>query len=196
MHDDNCRIILGWKLSNPAWTGDYDYFHPAATYEGELTPAQLLSPLGLAPIVSAEEAVDLAFRSPILLERLCEAQWLCPLDGHDDPYFNAQGVYQAMLRLLGGEQPPRTSYEPPRNAGDREIGNAGSLQGYVNAAKAAEFLSLAPSTLREYSDRGLIPCVRIGKHRRYDLEKIKEELEEDARKTRPVRVQDLKDLLR
>ena len=55
----------------------------------------------------------------------------------------------------------------------------------MGAAKAAEFLDLSPSTLRDYSDRGIIPCYRIGKHRKYSLEKIREKLEKEQREIRP-----------
>ena len=51
----------------------------------------------------------------------------------------------------------------------------------MGAAKAADFLDLSPTTLRDYSDRGIIPCYRIGKHRKYSLEKIREKLEKEQR---------------
>ena len=82
-------------------------------------------------------------------------------------------VNRAFARFLEGEIPPRSSSEPAPVQGQPEIGNPASLAGYVGAAKAAEFLDLSPSTLRDYSDRGIIPCYRIGKHRKYSLEKIR-----------------------
>ena len=77
--------------------------------------------------------------------------------------------------------------------GQPEIGNPASLAGYVGAAKAAEFLDLSPSTLRDYSDRGIIPCYRIGKHRKYSLEKIREKLEKEQRESGPGRFDLLED---
>jgi len=70
------------------------------------------------------------------------------------------------------------------------------LHGYVNPAKAAEFLDIAPSTLRDYSNRGIIPCVQIASHRRYDLVMIREKLEKERRESGPGRIEALKDLLR
>lgn len=37
----------------------------------------------------------------------------------------------------------------------------------LTAAEAAEFLRLRESTLRDYSRRGIVPCVRIGRHVRF-----------------------------
>ena len=54
-------------------------------------------------------------------------------------------------------------------------------------AKATEFLDLSPSTLRDYSDRGIIACYRIGKHRKYSLEKIREKLEKEQQESGPGR---------
>jgi excisionase family DNA binding protein len=37
----------------------------------------------------------------------------------------------------------------------------------LTASEAAAFLRLRESTLRDYSRRGLVPCIRIGRHVRY-----------------------------
>ena len=37
----------------------------------------------------------------------------------------------------------------------------------LTASEAAEFLRLRESTLRDYTRRGMVPCVRIGRHVRY-----------------------------
>ena len=197
MQEEQCRLIIGWKSGRPEWTGNYDYFQAGSRYGGKLTAIQRFSPLDLLPILTAEEVVDGVFRSATLLERLCEADWLCPLPGYEEePYFTSDEVYRALCRLLQGEKPPRSSSELAPVSGQPEIGNPSSLAGYVGAAKAAEFLDLSPSTLRDYSDRGIIPCYRIGKHRKYSLEKIREKLEKEQRESGPGRFEALRGHLR
>ena len=107
------------------------------------------------------------------------------------------------MRFIGrfaGSSEERNRPVPQANKrqfrGELEIGNPASLAGYVGAAKAAEFLDLSPSTLRDYSDRGIIPCYRIGKHRKYSLEKIREKLEKEQRESGPGRFEALRGHLR
>jgi hypothetical protein len=195
--EERARRIIAWQQGKPVWTGNYDYFQSGGRFEGELTPVQLFSPLGLPPILTAEETVEHVFRSPLLLERLCEADWLSPLAEYDDEaYFPLEAVYMALGRLVKGEKPPRASSESEPVPGHPEIGKVGSLQGLVGAAKAAEFLDISPSTLRDYSVRGIIPCFKIGKHRKYDLVKVREKLEKEQRDSGLGRIESLKDLLR
>ena len=82
MQEKQCRRIIGWKSARPEWTGNYDYFQTSCRYVGELAAIQRFSPMDLPPILTAEEVVDGVFLSATLLERLCEADWLCPLPSY------------------------------------------------------------------------------------------------------------------
>jgi excisionase family DNA binding protein len=44
----------------------------------------------------------------------------------------------------------------------------------LTAKEAAEFLRLRESTVRDYSRRGLLPCVRVGRHVRFVEEHLTE----------------------
>jgi len=51
----------------------------------------------------------------------------------------------------------------------------------IPAAEAAKLLDLSPRTLRYYSEQGLIPCYKIGKHRKYRKTEIIDALEKGRR---------------
>ena len=194
METDQCRAILGWKQSNPQWTGNYDYFQSAQPFEGELSPIQEISPLLLPPILTVEETCDV-FGSPVLLERLCESDWLVPLPGHEEPYFTADAVYMAMARLIKGEKPPRSSSEGELVAGEPEIG---PKEKYITPQQAADFLSISVSTLRAFADNGTVPSYRLpnSTHRRYKISDLEVAMQQGRIESFANQVADLKDLLR
>jgi len=194
--EEQTRRIIAWKQAGREWTGNYDYFQPAGLYEGELSIAMQFSPLGLPPILTTEEVLDHIFRSPILLERVCEAGWLAPIPDLEEPYFSKEAAYSALDRLLKGDKPARLPKEPALKAGEPEIGKA-STPALVGAREAAEYLDISTSTLREYSEQGIVPCIRLGKtHRKYDLVQIREHLEKKSEESGPRQIDALKDLLR
>lgn len=51
--------------------------------------------------------------------------------------------------------------------------------GYVSASVAAKFLDLSVRSLREYTDRGILPGYQIGKHRRYILAELSEHMKQN-----------------
>ncbi len=196
MEEDLARSILGWKAGNPAWTGNYDYFQIGGMYEGELTPAQLYNPLGFPPVLTAEEVVDLVFHSPILLERLCEADWLVAIpESPGEPCVATSAVYMAFGRLRRGEKPPRTSREGEAKVGEPEIG---PKEKYITPQQAADFLSISASTLRAFADRGTIPSYHLpnSTHRRYRLSDLEAVMQQGHIETFDNKIADLKDLLR
>ena len=196
MQQELARQIIGWKQSHPTWTGDYDYFQSGSLVEGELSSAQLFNPLDLAPILTAEEAVEHVFGSPLLLERLCEADWLVPLaESPEEPCFATGAVCMALARLRRGEKPPRTSMEPAPVAGEPEIG---PREKYITPQAAADFLSISVSTLRAFADRGEIPSYHLPKstHRRYKLSDLENIMQQGRIETFDNQIADLKDLLR
>lgn len=139
----------------------------------------VVDPMGLPPILKTDEILQHIFRSPILLERVCEAGWLSPIPDLEEPYFSRDAAYSALDRLLQGDKPARLPKEPPLKEGEPEIGKAG-FHGLVKAAKAAEALGISVRSLHDYSERGLVPCVKIGKHRLYNIEEVMASLERDS----------------
>ena len=99
-------------------------------------------PMGLPPILKTEEILQNIFRSPILLERVCEAGWLSPIPNLEEPYFSRDAAYVALDRLLKGDKPARLPKEPELKSGEPEIGKVG-FHGLVKAAKAAEALGIS-----------------------------------------------------
>lgn len=134
--------------------------------------------MGLPPILKTEEILQHIFRSPVLLERACEAGWLAPIPDLEEPYFSRDAAYLALDRLLKGDKPARLLKEPELKAREPEIGKAG-FHGLVKAAKAAESLGISVRSLHDYSERGIIPCLKIGKHRLYNLDDVMASLERD-----------------
>ena len=196
MQEEIARQILGWKAGNPAWTGNYDFFQSATVYDGELSQYQLYNPLDLPPILTAEEVVDSVFFSPVLLERLCEADWLVPLaESPEVPCFATNMVCMALARLRRGEKPPRSSSEGEPVAGAPEIG---PKEKYITPQQAADFLSISTSTLRAFADRGEIPSYHLPKstHRRYKLSDLEVAMQQGRIESFANQVADLKDLLR
>ncbi|HXR29366.1 MAG TPA: helix-turn-helix domain-containing protein [Solirubrobacteraceae bacterium] len=55
--------------------------------------------------------------------------------------------------------------DQPSEAGAR--GAAGPSPRLLTSAEAAAFLTLKESTLRDYSRRGIVPSVKIGRHLRF-----------------------------
>jgi len=59
---------------------------------------------------------------------------------------------------------------PPRNAdqpNDAARSEAQPSPRLLTSAQAADFLTLKESTLRDYSRRGIVPSVKIGRHLRF-----------------------------
>ena len=194
METDQCRAILGWKQSNPQWTGNYDYFQSAQPFEGELSPIQEISPLLLPPILTVEETCDV-FGSPVLLERLCESDWLVPLAGHEESYFTAEAVYMAMARLIKGEKPPRSCSEKSPQPGEPEIG---PKEKFITPQEAADFMAISVATLRDYADRGTVTSYRLpnSTHRRFRLSDLESAMQQGRIESFDSQVAELKDLLR
>ena len=192
--EEQTRRIIAWKQAGREWTGNYDFFQPAGLFAGELSIAMEFSPLGLPPILTTEEVLEHIFRSPILLERVCEAGWLAPIPDLEEPYFSKEAAYSALDRLLKGDKPARLEKEPPLKSGEPEIGKA-SFHGLVKSAKAAESLGISVRSLHDYSERGIIPCLKIGKHRQYNMEAVLASLERDSGKG-PLTEGAINDILR
>ena len=163
MKEGTVRELIAWRRAKPRWTGSYDYFAPRGMYAGKLTKRMLVAPLGLPPVITAREAVKAVFRSPLLLERLCAADWLNPGDKVEiGPIFRVQAIYQALARLGAGQKPPRLPKEKPARAGEPEIGPALKQWRYVKTAhgKVAQppiplgslFLQTAPTPINARLD--------------------------------------------
>lgn len=198
MTETECRSILGWKLGNPEWTGNYDYFQGKPPHEGELTAIQRISPLGLPPILTIEETCAV-FRSTTVLERLCDADWLLPLpECEEEDYFTSEAVYMALARLIKGGKPPRSRSEPPAMPGEPEIDSGAPFENYISPKEAAEFLSISPSTLRDHSEQGIIRSYRVrpNSHRRYKRSELEAVMQRNASESFGSKVEGLKDLLR
>lgn len=194
--EERARRIIEWSRNSRTWTGNYDFFETSGLFEGPVTQMMVVDPMGLPPILKTEEILQHIFRSPILLERVCEAGWLIPIPDLEEPYFSRDAAYVALDRLLEGDKPARLQKEPQMKSGDLEIGKA-STPPLVGAKEAAQYLDISTSTLREYSEQGIVPCVRLGKtHRKYDLMQIREHLEKMRKESDPGRIASLKDLLR
>ncbi len=194
--EERARRILHWSKDNRNWTGNYDFFETSGLFEGPVTQMMVADPMGLPPILKTEEILEHIFRSPILLERVCEAGWLSPIPDLEEPYFSRDAAYSALDRLLKGDKPARVSKEPPLETGEPEIGKAG-FHGLVKAAKAAEALGISVRSLHDYSERGIIPCLKVGKHRLYNIEEIMASLERDRKADKAGLTKgDINDILR
>lgn len=173
MQEETLRKLIAWRRAKPEWTGSYDYFALKGAYAGKLTKRMLFAPLGLPPVITAREAVKAVFRSPLLLERLCAADWLNPGDKEEiGPVFRVQAVYQALARLGAGQKPPRLPKEKPARAGEPEIGPALTHWRYVKTAQAAEMLGISARTLSHHAEQETIPYLRLGKHRLYNIAEV------------------------
>ena len=60
--------------------------------------------------------------------------------------------------------PPRSADQPSQAAAR---GPAEPSPRLLTSAEAADFLTLKESTLRDYSRRGIVPSVKIGRHLRF-----------------------------
>lgn len=177
--EDRARRIVQWSRENRTWTGNYDFFQVSGLFEGPVTQMMVADPMGLPPILTTEEILQNIFRSPLLLERVCEAGWLAPIPDLEEPFFSRDAAYVALDRLLKGDKPARLPKEPELKAGEPEIGKAG-FHGLVKAAQAAEALGISVRSLHDYSERGIIPCLKIGKHRLYNIVEVMASLERDS----------------
>ena len=70
------------------------------------------------------------------------------------------------------------------------------VETYITPKQAAEFLAIAVSTLRDYSDRGIVPSHRLCKHRRYKYSELEAMMERNRIETWDSQAATLKDLLR
>jgi excisionase family DNA binding protein len=59
---------------------------------------------------------------------------------------------------------PRNTYQSNGESVERAASAPPRL---LTSAEAAEFLTLKESTLRDYSRRGIVPSVKIGRHLRF-----------------------------
>lgn len=167
------RELIAWQKAPKTWDGSYKYFAPKGRYDGELTEQMIWAPLGLPPAVSAKKAVMSIFRSPRLLERLCAADLLTPIDDcKDSPYFLAKDICMALAALLRGAKPPRLQKEKLAQPGEAEIGPALTQWRYLKTSKAAEVLGISPRTLSHHAEQDTIPYLRLGKHRLYNIAEI------------------------
>jgi len=73
---------------------------------------------------------------------------------------------------------------------------AAKVENYITPKQAAKILAIAVSTLRDYSDRGIVPCYRLGKHRRYKSSELEATMEQNRIETLESKAADLKALLR
>ena len=185
MQEETLRELIAWRRAKPRWTGSYDYFASRGSYAGKLTKRMFSAPLGLPPIITAKEAVMAVFRSPLLLERLCAADWLSSGDKEEvGPVFRTQAVYMALARMSAGQKPPRMAKEKPLKAHAPEIGDALPRWKYVKTAQAAEMLGISPRTLSFYAERGTVPCLRLGKHRLFSIAEVVEHLSKTTERKR------------
>ena len=192
--EERARRILGWLAEKREWTGNYDYFVSSGLYEGTITQMMVVDPANLPPLMSAAEIVEYIFRVPVLLQRVVDAGWLKPIPDLDEPYFSRDLANLALERLIKDEQPPRLQDEPELKKGELEIGNAQHLNHRVKAAKVAEAFGISVRSLHLYSKRGEVPCLKIGKHRLYNLTEVKEALERRADRG-PLTEGDVNDIL-
>lgn len=196
MQEDSLQELIAWRRARKRWTGSYDYFASRGTYAGELTKQMLVSPLGLPPVITAKEAVMSVFRSPVLLERLCAADWLSPGDNEEaGPVFRAQAIYMALAKLRKGEKPPRLRKETLPESGEAEIGPALTQWRYIKTAKAAEMLGISPRTLSYHAEQGTVPCLRLGKHRLFSIAEVVSHLSKSTERKR-LRPADIAAVLR
>jgi hypothetical protein len=167
---DRARRIIGWEQSRRSWVMGWG-FYDAPAYEGELTQLQIADPLLLPPLVRPEKLVPIF--PEVVMSCVVRCALLPPAKHHSEsgePLYSREEVYDCLDKLLDAEA-------------------------YVSGAVCAKFLDISPSSLREYSDKGIIPSVRIGKHRRYQLKKVMLKLEGDHR-AGSGRIEALRHLLR
>jgi hypothetical protein len=141
---DRARRILGWEQSRRSWAMGWG-FYDAPAYQDELTPLQVSDPLLLPPLIRPEKL------APIFPEVVMACVVRCALllpakhrSESGEPLYSREEVYDCLDKLLDSEA-------------------------YVSGAVCAKFLDISPSSLREYSDKGIVPSVRIGKHRKYQF---------------------------
>lgn len=196
MKEETVRELIAWRRAKPRWTGSYDYFAPRGKYAGKLTKRMLVAPLGLPPVITAKEAVMSVFRSPVLLERLCAADWLSPGDNEEaGPVFRVEAVYMALAKLRKGEKTPRLPKEKLPEPGEAEIGPALKQWRYVKTAQAAEMLGISPRTLSYHAEQGTVPCLRLGKHRLFSIAEVVSHLSKSTERKR-LRPADIAAVLR
>lgn len=167
---DRARRILGWLNRHTPWAGSWD-FYETPPFEGEMTAVQVNDPLLLAPLVTPIEVTPIF--PGIALACVVQASLLPPTKHHTEagePLYPREDVYRCLDVLLNSEA-------------------------FVSAEVCAKFLDISPSSLRDYSNRGLIPFAQIGKHKKYQLRKVMQKLEHDFQAS-AGKVEALKHLLR
>lgn len=193
---EETRELIGWHKACKTWTGGFDYFASKGPYAGTLTEDMILAPLGLPPLMSAKQAVMSIFRAPILLERLCAADWLVPIpESKEAPVFLARQIYMALAKLRTGAKPARLASEKQLDPGEPEIGDALPQWKYLKTAQAAQVLGISPRTLCYHAERGTVPCLRLGKHRLFSIAEVVEHLSKTTERKR-LRPGDLAAVLR
>lgn len=168
---DRARRIRGWAENPQAWESVGWGIYDSSPVEGSLTQLQIFDPLLLPPLVRPEALTPIF--PAVVMACVVRSALLPPAKHHSEtgePLYSREEVYDCLDKLLDSEA-------------------------YVSAAACAKFLDISPSSLREYSDRGIIPSVRVGKHRRYQLKKIVLKLEQDHQ-SGVGRIEALKHLLR
>ena len=168
---ERARRILGWAASHGPWAGSWHYYD-ASSLEGDLTAIQINDPLLLPPLLAP---LDLIRIFPgISLACVIHSAILPPTKNRtaDGEFlYSRDEVYKCLDILLNAEA-------------------------YVSGEVCAKFLDISPSSLRDYSDRGIIPFVQVGKHKKYQLRKVMQKLENDYKSSGVGRIEALKDLLR
>lgn len=165
------KRILGWQTNRGLWTGSWD-FYDTPSFEGDLTPIQVNDPLLLPPFLKPVELTELF---PGIVLACFINSCLLPPPKHQteegEPLYSRDDVYRSLDMLLNGEA-------------------------LVSGATCAKFLDIPVSSLRDYSARGIVPYVQVGKHRKYQLRQVMQKLQNDYKSAGVGRIEALKDLLR
>ena len=93
-------------------------------------------------------------------------------------------------------KPFRSATKSTVKHGEPEMAPNAPSEHFITPKQAAEFLKIAVSTLRDYSQRGIIPSHRLCKHRRYKLSELGAVMERNRIETFDNQASALKDLLR
>ncbi len=93
-------------------------------------------------------------------------------------------------------KPFRSATKSTVKHGEPEMAPNAPSEHFITPKQAAEFLTIAVSTLRDYSQRGIIPSHRLCKHRRYKMSELEAVMERNRIETFDNQASALKDLLR
>ena len=137
-----------------------------------MTAIQINDPLLLPPLVKPRALTQIF--PGIALACVINASLLPPTKNHTaegEPLYSREEVYSCLDVLLNAEA-------------------------YVAGEVCAKFLDISVSSRRDSSRRGIVPFVQVGKHKKYQLRKVMQKLENDFKSSGVGRIEALKDLLR